>query len=322
MLTERCNLHCPYCFASEYTNHPCHEISMQNFVHAVQFVMKDDSKTKLGIIGGEPTLYSHFAEVLDYLEKEDKVRHAVIFTNGILLSRFLNHVVSDKLVFLINCNSPQDIGLANFKHMEESIDTLVNQKNMRNNTMLGLNIYRDDMNISFYIDLLKKYQFRYARISVVVPSDMEKYSGPFDYFTQMKPILMRVFHEMADIGVLPNYDCNRIPLCMWTESEREQIRNLFGQRMCHSNILSDTVKCSPTIDIDTDLQVIRCFGFSDGPKISLESCKDVSSLKQFFIEKVDQKYKRDTCDRSFSCNFSSNCVKECYGGCLAFRTIG
>ncbi len=319
LLTEKCNLKCSYCFAKDYTNQHSKEISFENFKKAVAFISKGNPNAKIGLIGGEPTLYSHFGEVLDYLENTLLVNHAVIFTNGILLEKYKEHIVSDKLVFLINCNSPDDIGTGNYEKMVRSIRCLIEEKELRNNIMLGLNIYKKNMDITYFCDLLEQFHFKYARISVVVPPDMENYSGAFDYFQQMKPTLLAIFQRLAGIGVLPKYDCNRIPRCLWTDSEQNLIKELFGKRLQLSNILHDTVICKPTLDIDTELKVIRCFGFSDELKADLEKFESIDSLNEFFVQEIDHQYinSGNKCKNSSRDN-GKHCA-DCYGGCLAFK---
>lgn len=40
MLTDVCNLRCPYCFANEFVNVDKNEISEQNFKKAVDFIYR------------------------------------------------------------------------------------------------------------------------------------------------------------------------------------------------------------------------------------------------------------------------------------------
>lgn len=319
LLTEKCNLKCSYCFARDYTNQHSKEITFDNFKKAVAFISKENPNAKIGLIGGEPTLYSHFGETLDYLETTLLVNHAVIFTNGILLEKYMDHIVSDKLVFLINCNSPDDIGLGIYEKMFRSIRCLTEEKQLKNNIMLGLNIYKKNMDITYFCDLLKRFCFKNARISVVVPPDMEKYSSAFDYFQEMKPTLLDIFEKLADIGVLPRYDCNRIPRCLWTDSEQNFIKELFGRRLQLSNILNDTVICKPTLDIDTELNVIRCFGFYDELKVGLEKFENIDLLNRFLVQEIDNQYinSGNKCE-NISRDHGKHCA-DCYGGCLAFK---
>ncbi|MCL2227567.1 MAG: radical SAM protein, partial [Oscillospiraceae bacterium] len=62
MVTEACNLRCPYCFAEEFVNHSPKEMSVEDFRIALNFALSDPDDKQVGIIGGEPLLYSHIEE--------------------------------------------------------------------------------------------------------------------------------------------------------------------------------------------------------------------------------------------------------------------
>jgi len=75
LLTNSCNRGCKYCFAIERISHqtpdaspprPPHEareISTENFMKAIRFAKKSGQKV-VGILGGEPSLHTHFTDLL------------------------------------------------------------------------------------------------------------------------------------------------------------------------------------------------------------------------------------------------------------------
>ena len=304
MLTEKCNLRCPYCFADDFVCDRGKEIPFEELKRVILRIVRESPARKVGLIGGEPTLYSKFRETLEFMEQSEEIRHIVIFTNGILLNQFADSIRSDKPVFLINCNSPQTIGNSNFRRMEQSIEMLVRDKRLINNTMLGLNVYKKDQDFDFFIKLLKDYCFRYARISLVVPQNMEQYDNAKQYQREFKSTLLRLFRQLSEIEVVPNYDCNKVPASIWTSDEQTEIREMFGERIKRSNILHPAQKCSPTLDIDTQLNVFRCFGFSDGQKVKLDEFESLNQIKAYFVENIDKNVLR--------------CHEECEAGCLRF----
>jgi len=64
MLTKRCNLKCPYCFAEEFVNKSGDDISIENFKVALDFALTNPHE-QIGLIGGEPTLHNNFKEILE-----------------------------------------------------------------------------------------------------------------------------------------------------------------------------------------------------------------------------------------------------------------
>ena len=49
-LTRKCNLKCPYCFASEFVNKENEEVTLENFKKIVDFIKKNGTK-RIGLIG-------------------------------------------------------------------------------------------------------------------------------------------------------------------------------------------------------------------------------------------------------------------------------
>ena len=54
MLTDSCNLRCPYCFANEFVGGGKNEISEEAFEKAARFILGDGKQSFVGLIGGEP----------------------------------------------------------------------------------------------------------------------------------------------------------------------------------------------------------------------------------------------------------------------------
>ena len=129
MLTYGCNLKCTYCFANEFVNKKSSYISEENFQKAIDFLTREDV-TRIGIIGGEPTLHSQFKNFLEYLINNRRVGEATIYTNGILLDRFINQVISPKFRLLVNCNSPKEIGNEQYEKLRNNLNTLINEHYM------------------------------------------------------------------------------------------------------------------------------------------------------------------------------------------------
>ena len=117
MLTDVCNLHCPYCFANEFVNKSDTEISEEAFFKAVDFILGDGTHHSVGLIGGEPTTHSRFAQLLMGLIQDKRADAIILYTNGVLLDQFMELVTHKKVHMLINCNAPEDIGQAHYDRM-------------------------------------------------------------------------------------------------------------------------------------------------------------------------------------------------------------
>lgn len=319
MLTYRCNLHCPYCFANEFVNKDKTDITIRNFLKAVSFITRDGT-SNIGLIGGEPTLHPGFGEIMDLLIADSRLKGITLYTNGLLLDRYIPQVTNPKVRILVNCNSPANIGEEAFARVRRNLDELYLRHDMKNRLKLGLNLYRDDMDYSFIMELLQRYGLERLRISVAVP-DFSAIGevDVLEYFKKKKPFLMRFFRDMDSIHVLPHYDCNHPPCCIWTEEEREWLR-AYAARYPDSNgnlAASDAV-CVPAIDILPNLQAVRCFGMSDFLKVRIGEFRCVDDLRRCFMNRIDFAAARLTADEA--CR-DCYCGKTgyCYAGCIGFK---
>ena len=200
-LTDKCNLNCSYCFASEFVNSTSSVISIENFLKIVQFLKKDGC-SELGLIGGEPTLYPYLTDVLDVLKHEDLFTKITLFTNGLEIDNFVNYLTHEKFNLLVNVNSPQNLG-SRYEKLSKNIE-LLKSKNI--NFVLGINIYEENMDYSYIFDLLKKTECSQLRFSMSVSNDTKEDSkNILDDFKKIKPTIMSFLKDCLSNDIVPYY---------------------------------------------------------------------------------------------------------------------
>ena len=312
VLTGRCDLKCPYCFADEFIKGKSESMDMDAFLSALDFSAPDGT---VGLIGGEPFIYENIDTVLDILKRDSRFFSVMIYTNGINIDKHLDKVVNGKNRLLINLNSPEVIGKARFDRIICSIDELC-KRGMRGSITLGVNLYEENQDFTYFCDTLKAFSFKKARISVVIPRD--KSEGSLEYFRRMKPTLLSLYAQLKKIGVAPCYDCNAVPKCVFTEKELEFIKTLpYVSEIERELLLGERSVCAPIVDIYPDLTAKRCFGCSDY-SVSIKDFKNISDLKNHFFLAIDSKRVH-----TLSSRFCADCYKHntfsCFGGCLCYK---
>lgn len=287
MITYRCNLHCPYCFANEFVNKSYTDMTYENFMDALAFCIHD-GQTDIGLIGGEPTVHPEFDRFLQVLADEPKVRSVILYTNGLLLDRHAEMLsspdVRKKLKILVNCNSPAEQGEKNYQHLKDNLDLMIGRYGMYPNIKLGVNLHNDGFDYTYMGELLTRYDQYQVRMSLTVPdfSACGKMNS-LDVFENRKEYLLKFYRDMDSIGVLAYYDCNRPPRCIWTDEEWGFI-NWYRNRYSHmaSNIADEDTTCHPVIDILPNLQAVRCFGLSEMMKARLSDYPGLSDIKKYY----------------------------------------
>lgn len=319
MLTYRCNLNCSYCFANEFVNKKNTDINVTNFRKAVEFFTRAGD-VSIGLIGGEPTLHPAFDLFMEMLIANEKVWHITVYTNGMLMDRFIPQLTHPKVGILVNCNSPLIIGEKAFATMKKNLDTMLLQYHMKDRLSLGINLYSDEMDYSYMMDLLQRYKLPQVRISLTVP-DFSACGdvNVLEFFNKRKPFVLEFFRKMDSIHVMPYYDCNIPPYCIWTDGEKKWLEDYVSRYpKCDTNLTGHQSKCSPTVDILPNLQAIRCFGMSDYMKVRIEDFKNHLDIMNFYRNEIDfNGYKLAACPECKDCYDRK--IFNCVAGCMGFK---
>ena len=315
MLTETCNFRCPYCFADEFVNREPVDITLENFRKALDFVMSARPFSgRVGLIGGEPTLHRQFRDILQILQAEDRVTNAVIFTNGTHIDETFDITREAKFHFLINLNSPADIGEKNFGTIRENTERLIRELGKRSHVTVGLNLYKPDLDTRFFTDFLKEFDVPIARLSITVPNRSSVFG--FDRFFEMKQLAYDVYLQLLSDGREVVFDCNTPPACVWTEQELKKISLIQANpHYARTGFSLDCSSCKPVIDILPDLTAVRCFGLSEITRQSIADYRDINQLRTYYLRKTDTALvKTPARSECVSCPLFRK--KKCYGGCL------
>lgn len=331
MVNETCNLRCPYCFADEFVNKAPKEMTLEEFKMALAFVLSDDSDRQVGIIGGEPLLYTHIDEAMRIALSHPQSEYVMIYTNAVELDRLAPEILeAKKFRMLVNCNSPEDMGEEAFEKMRQNLLSFQNDHFGDSRFRLSVNIYKPDFDYSYVIPLVQELGFDVIRLSISVPQKGDlSGKSPMEYFREMKPIAIRFVGDMIRCGVITGFDCNFLPSCVFTDDERDGIKgakdvfysalserysDTFWQRV----IFCELNNCTPVIDILPDLRAIRCFGLSEYTKRDIRDFRSIGELRNHYINTVDRPaHSLWTSDECRDC-YERECG-ECSGGCLLFK---
>lgn len=328
MLTYSCNLNCSYCFANEFVNTKNNFMTIENFQKALSF-SKTSKGERIGLIGGEPTTHPNFDEILDILIADQEIQSVMIFTNGTKIDKYIDKLSHFKFKFLINCNSPSQMG-AQYEKMVQNMELLYNRhkenfgKDGYTESVpfsMGINFYEENQDYNYFVELAKKFEMKIVRMSITVPnSKILRQQNSLSYFKKMKGLILSFIKDLSKIGTIPGYDCNDMPPCVFTIEELEEIRSIInGFEHAHeTNLLSGHSSCSTVIDILPNLQAVRCFGLSDLDKVPISDFKSIKALRGYFFRTVDTyKFVASTTSDCNNCYFNKTSV--CNGGCLAYK---
>ena len=97
-----CNFRCPYCYVP-YKSFPENELSREEICNVI-LQAKDLGARKIIILGGEPTLYPDFLDIIQFIRKQNL--EVEIFTNGTMINEeFAKQLYDNNVRVVLKMNS-------------------------------------------------------------------------------------------------------------------------------------------------------------------------------------------------------------------------
>jgi MoaA/NifB/PqqE/SkfB family radical SAM enzyme len=314
IITDKCNRSCPYCFArrkiqsktdiGNKSTGPIH-ISFKNFVKCLEFLERN-SRGKLKILGGEPTLHPNFEEMISYTL--DSGFSIIVFTNGLWprsVQKFFEKTAkTEKVNFIFNINEPE---------MQTARENSLQAESLRiagNRGLIGFNIYREEFSLQFIPELINKFSLKKdVRLGLASPV----FGGNNSHVATSRlrwigKSLVIQLQELERQDVLGSFDCG-IPLCMF---EEEDIGRVFLSTSQWASL------CGTGIDVGPDLSVRPCLPLNGLFNVNLFDFESEETLDAYFSERLAPFRNFGCRDECITCKYLLR--KQCCGGCLA-RTM-
>lgn len=318
MITERCNLRCGYCFASEKLGEQ--EMPLPAFVKALAFCTKEQPNSRVGIIGGEPTLHNDFENILKTAISSN-AESITVFTNGTNLEQYVKLLTHRKVGLLINFNDVDTMGKDLYDKMGKGVMRM-HKDYMPGNFTLGLNVHKPSVpQLDDMLELCKLMKLTKIRLSVSVPpAERMKEQHILNYFGELKQTYIDICTSFDAIGVAVSQDCNYIPRCVFSHGEVTMLTELsqkYTEKLqTRIDYINPTV-CRPVIDILPNLKAIRCFGLSEALTVDISAFENLNELVGYFSVRLDNPL---NCKRiGAACESCRSLYVGCNMGCLRAR---
>ncbi|MGD0336675.1 MAG: radical SAM protein [Candidatus Omnitrophota bacterium] len=306
LFTNYCNQKCSYCFAAYKLklSQPTVKsyISTKNLRKIINFCKKSNVN-HVGILGGEPTLHPDFSKAIKMIASEGL--RFTIFSNGIIRNKkdilFLRDIEDKKCNIIININAPDSYKGGGYARVKETLQML------HKKISLGFNIYQEELETYFLIELVKKYNLK-REIRLGIASPILGYDNQYVPLDKHRIIAKKIVEfagrcDEADIACY--FDCG-FTLCSFTRSECGKLHYFNAHLVTH---------CKPVIDVAPDLTVWQCFVTSTLWNRKLTDFKDMDEILRFYENKFKGFRKVGATEKCLSCKYLLR--KQCSGGCLA-----
>lgn len=312
-ITRKCNNACDWCYTKNKLN--CQSMNYEDAITCVDKLDEMGVK-RIVLIGGEPTLYSNFIDLISYISSRGiKVSVA---TNGRKLAdkKFAKEVV-DAGVNSINI-SLKGVSEEEYKKYTHSFgleEAIIGYKNLQRlnfkNVSLSYVIVDDDKEkFNKLVLLLEKNRLKNILFQFVKPVLELRDNDDILDIQKMGNFISYIYHKMKKTRL--NY-CLEVsfPLCA---IESDVLQNMINENRiitcCH-------VPSGKGVIFDTDFKVLPCNHFAEYPyseeKIGLKSSKEICEfLDSDVCNKLRAIARTYPSEKCMTCNIWNICGGGCF----------
>jgi MoaA/NifB/PqqE/SkfB family radical SAM enzyme len=311
LLTTRCNLKCPYCFAQEKLGGGEKLTMSTGDVEKVIGFLKRSKHPYFRAMGGEPTLHPEFPRILEMaLENELRVDVLSNATWPESYNEIFRRISPRRLAFLLNVDRPERYAPPIWERIERNLAAI----SERESVTLSFNIFEKTPRYEYILELTRKYGFNKLRMSLSLPVlgannaclKLEDYKG-------IAPFVVEFARRAEEGGVKVRMD-NAIPLCMFNY---EQAGELLMKGVVD---FKHNMRCAPVIDIGPDLTVWCCFCLSKMWNRHLDEFKNLEEIQAYYRDAMSlyqsRLYPMEEC---YTCRYREQW--GCQGGCLTHTVM-
>lgn len=306
-VTGICNMHCPYCFSSDIERQ---HISEADIERIFRWAAKNgcDCVTPCG---GEPLIYPHIGRFFD-LVADYGMKTYFASNCSVSLRKFSQRQIDaiQQITFHITETLWQNDGM-----MRIFCDNILFAQEKNISIIARANIYKPDLNIAPWFDLIDKYGLKKLNIALTIPS------GSHDnvfidqrLFSDYVPVVLRCVDECRKRKVSLSFAKPMPPCVFGDEMSLELLKydNFFP--MC--NVCEDD--CMRNVCLSPDMKFTPCLGV-DTPKIPFDESltwDDIAELIRPEVEGALHRRLFEKCDKCFL--YARNL---CQGACLSYKYL-
>lgn len=272
LINNYCNLHCEYCFASDFMDDTPMNMRSQDFMQALEWGGKNREST-VSLFGGEPTLHPQYHSFLLACLDYENIKLVLTASNLLFSEDTLEGILDimprypGKFRFMPNCNYFEDGRRAAFRKnlMALARHGLVDS--------IGINLYPGLPEVDFIFDLAREAGLSKIRWAVAAQrTKPQEHYDPTQYFLQCMPLVERLLKLSVRDNIKPTMDCNAIPGCIVEELKS---RNLLKRYLPYiRNKCNNT--CDTIITLTPGMQFMPCYMMDRGQSLRLPFSPDLT----------------------------------------------
>ncbi len=308
--TMNCNMHCHYCISGSNVPVVENEMPLDNFVSLINWAKRNEI-TRIGITGGEPTLYSQFDRMLDLIIASDL--EYFFATNGIFADKILEKILETNPLAITMHITGEVRNSELYKTFSRNAQRL---RASGKNAILRCNFANITDDPAEYVRIAEETGIREIRIAVIIPN----MSQTNDFIEtaaldQYASLLDNLVQTAAKSGISV-YLAKPFPVCLL----KDETALYFLEKGSFSvscpvhinNYTNNTV-------IYPDLSYASCLGLDQRFPAPITDSHDLLQTSSSGIDRIRQLTRKPIFEKCNSCPLALG--GRCIGACLSYRTL-
>ncbi|MCG2728393.1 MAG: radical SAM protein, partial [Candidatus Methanoperedenaceae archaeon] len=306
--TMACQLHCPYCISAGIEVHSGQEISLKR-LHSFFAWAQNCRIERLGLSGGEPTLYKYFPMLLKMAKKSGI--DLFIATNGLVSPRRLQILIQARPLCVTVHLTQEVLRTRLWDLFARNVKVM-----LENGLYLALrcNFLSPDDEPDIFVDAAKELKMGEVRFAFPMPNAMaiNRYVS-LNTFHEYKLLLSKLVSLCQKAGLNPLL-AKPFPICMMSNHVRNTlVANGSLSSICpiHNQGFSNNIVMFP------DTSFSPCLGLSIKSDKSLFRYHSPQHAATSFKKQIQGLLRRPLFVECESCPLFAG--GQCVGACLSYR---
>ncbi|MEZ4599674.1 MAG: radical SAM protein [Syntrophotaleaceae bacterium] len=305
--TMACQLRCDYCIsAGSPVQHP---EPVETFFRFLDWAV-DAGVKRIGLSGGEPTLYSGFIPLVEGIVR--RKMDWFMATNGLIPPKTVETVISGHPL-AVTMHLTDEV-LADALRLKTFTTTAKQLVEAGVNAVLRINILQPKMEIARYLDIAAATGMREVRAAVPMPNALRHNTYvPADHFGAFGEALQR-FVLAGRQRRLQTILSKPFPLCYMAE---EVAATFLANGSMAANCPVHLLGYSNNIVVSPDLTYIPCLGLNRPDPMPITSRRSPRAAARPFMADIRRMSAIPLLPRCTGCPLWQG--GRCIGGCLSYR---
>lgn len=304
--TMNCQLHCDFCVSGGHQQ--LKEAPLASLIDILNWTENNDV-TRVGFSGGEPTLYSDFTPLVEYLT-----------TRGLEYYLATNGIVADRVLQTICSNKPKSVTMHLTSEVLEGdllgafLNTARRLVQEEIYVILRINFSHLDMKVDRYLDVAAETGIGEVRAAVPMPN-ATRYNN-FIALEQLSAYgqVLEQYIEEGKKRHLETILAKPFPLCLMPE---EVARVFLSNGSVANNCPVHRGKCANNVVVMPDGTCIPCLGLNKTSPKPIHGYSSLEEVGNLFHDEVQRLTNIPLFESCHHCPFW--CGGRCLGGCLSYR---